>query len=217
MDADHTPDSEPTGEASHDTTLHIRRAGGGDAASVAWLVVRFSPLLLTQARYRLARGLRRHYEPEDLVADVWAVALPHLTASEKWREQPGRALMRFLSTTLVYRLNNLMRKHLKGDRAPGRNEAGETHADPMAQLPAETTGVITRCIRKEDHSEVLRRLEELDPVDREIVILRGIEQNANETVASLLDLKPNTVSHRYQRALDKLRRRIEGTVLDDLP
>lgn len=222
MDPDSTPDRETEHlpgdgpDVSHETTIHIRRAGAGDASSVGWLVARFSPLLLAQARYRLARGLRRHYEPEDLVADVWAVALPQLAASDRWREQPSRALVRFLSTTLIYRLNNLMRKHLKRDRLLGQDQAEDSGSDPVAQLPAETTGVITRCIQNEHHSEVLRQLDQLDPIDREIVVLRGIEQNANETVANLLDLKPNTVSHRYRRALEKLKQQMQGSVFGEL-
>lgn len=49
------------------TTPHVRRAIGGDHASMGWLVERFSPLLLLQAEYRLGRTLRGRFDPEDLV------------------------------------------------------------------------------------------------------------------------------------------------------
>ena len=60
------------------TSLHLRQAVGGCADSLAWLVRRLSPLLIVQAEYRLGPDLRRVYDPEDLVDEVWVVALPRL-------------------------------------------------------------------------------------------------------------------------------------------
>ena len=90
------------------------------------------------------------------------------------------------------------------------------HVDILARLPAETTGVITRCIQREHPGQVMACLQDLDPLDREIVILRGIEQNQKETVATLLGLPPITVSHRYRRALDKPKTHMEDSVLAEL-
>ena len=44
------------------TTFHVRRAREGDAPSLEWIVNRFAPVLLANARYRLGKGLSKIYE-----------------------------------------------------------------------------------------------------------------------------------------------------------
>lgn len=210
-DARSEPDS-----AGDETSLHIHRARRGDAQSLGWVVARFSPLLLAQASYRLSRGLRGYYEPDDLVADVWVVALPRLGAADGPAADGTNALLRFLATTLIYRVNNLMRKHVRSDRPMRQGDVAQSGTDILARLPAETAGVVTEVIAHERRGDVLTALSALDPLDREIVIMRGIEQTSNETVAELLDLKPNTVSHRYRRALEKLRSRLPDSVFAEI-
>ena len=73
-----TSDSDPVLIDGDLTTFHVRKAVGGDDDSLGWVVTRFSPVLMAQADYRLGAQLRALYDPEDLVADVWAVAIPKL-------------------------------------------------------------------------------------------------------------------------------------------
>jgi len=82
----------------NDTTLHVRRAKGGDRDSLAWLADRFSPLLLAQARYRLRGRLARWVQPEDVVQDVWAVALPALPGLEASDGRETPVVLKFLAT-----------------------------------------------------------------------------------------------------------------------
>ena len=50
-----------------------------------------------------------------------------------------------------------------------------------------------------------------------MIVLRGIEQIANDQVAQLLGVTASAITRRYQRALEKLRRRLPGSVFDKLP
>ena len=210
-----TQPSESPGAA---TSMHVHRAKNGDSESLAWVVGRFSPLLMAQAMYRLGKQLRSLYDPEDLVQEVWAVTLPKLEilGSAEGRETP--VLLRFLSTTLALRVRGLVRKHIQGKRVLREGDIPrdrEEEGNLFSRLSAETTGVITRAIRIEQRGEVLSSLETLDDLDREILILRGVEQNENETVATLLGVQPNTVSQRYRRALKKLRDRLPGSIFSE--
>ena len=92
------------------TTIHVQRAKHGDEASLDWVVRRFTPLLLAQARYRLGASLRTHYDPEDLVSEVWAIALPRLPDLTVRDGRATPVLVKFLATTLLFRVNSLMRK-----------------------------------------------------------------------------------------------------------
>lgn len=200
------------------TSHYVRRAMRGDRNSLAWLIEHLSPLLLAQASYRLGDRLRSFYDPEDLVAEVWVVALPRLATlnGEGPRETP--TLLRFLATTLIHRVNNLVRKHLRKDavlrEADLKAESGTVGF--FAALARDTQGVVTRTARDERTRTVLACLDELEPQDREIIILRAIEQHSNQVVASRLGLKPNTVSHRYRRAMKRLKTALPDSIFAEL-
>jgi RNA polymerase sigma factor (sigma-70 family) len=72
-------------------------------------------------------------------------------------------------------------------------------------------------VRRETQCLVHACIDELNQNDREIVILRGVEQLPNQTVATILDLTPQAVAMRYRRALERLRDRLPGSVFDELP
>ena len=194
--------ADKSGNCDDDTALHLNQAARGQAKSLAWIVDRFSPYLLAQAAYRIEASLRRHFEPEDLVQDVWAAVLPKLSTIEGVDAGGGRLFMKYLSTTLVRRLRDLMEKHILGKPTP---IAAGSSIDPLAELPADVSGVVTRATRDELRHEVGARIEALDARDREVVILRGIEQLPVQDIALILDEKPNTISVTYRRALTKLR------------
>lgn len=201
-----------------ETSRLVRAARGGDQDSLGRLVSRLTPLLMAQAEYRLGRQLRRHLDPEDLVADVWAVSLPRLAtlAAPDGREVP--VLLRFLGTTLVYRVNNLARKLLRADAALAETDLAESDRSEafLPGVPDEVSGVVTRAIAAERRSQVAVALDELDPIDRQVVVLRGVEQCPSEVAGALMGMSANTVSHRYRRALEKLRARLPASVFEDL-
>ena len=207
------------GDSSSDaaTTIHVKRAKNGDAASLEWVVRRFTPLLLEQARYRLGTSLRAFCDPEDLVSEVWAIALPRLADLTVRDGRATPVLVKFLATTLLYRANGLMRKQARRSArqhpaAPEREGA----ADPVAGLRDERSGIVTNAMRREMEGAVAKALGSLETGDREIILLRAVEQVSTKTVAVLLGIEPNAASMRYQRALAKLRASVPGSVFDDL-
>jgi len=123
-------------------------------------------------------------------------------------------VVKFLATTVLYRIQNLLQKHLQakdGTVVPKEEAAAVSH------LPDEQSRQLTRLLRAEREDALYRALERLPEEDRRIVILRGIEQCPVQEVATLLGQKPNTVTVRYRRALEGLRARLPGSVLEELP
>lgn len=188
------------------TTLHVHRAVKGDLDSLAWLISRLSPLLLAQAEYRLGATLRTRVEPEDLVQEAWAVALPKLTELGGRGGRLTPKLLKFLSTAMTFKINNLLRANIAAS-------VGSVVEAP--KLPAEQSGVVTRAIRMEARETIRSCLEELDKTDRETVLLRGIEQHPAKTVAVMLGITPAAVDKRYSRALQRLRQRLPKSVFDE--
>jgi RNA polymerase sigma-70 factor (ECF subfamily) len=206
-------------ESSNDlTTLHVHRARDGEQESLAWLIARFSPLLYAQASYRLRGSLRQIYDPEDLVADVWATVLPRFGDLRERSNRLTPVMLKFLSTTLLNKANRLIEKHLTRPRQIGSSESPTTSgSDLLERLPADITHASTLAQRDEAFTALQAALNELDEQDREVLVLRGIEQISNDEAAQLLGVTPGAATRRYQRALDKIRVLLPGSVLDELP
>ena len=125
----------PGEDGSHLTSIHIQQAVQGDLESLGWVVRRFTPVLLAQAAYRIDTGLRHLYDPEDLVHDVWTTALPKLSDLPVQEKGFTRLLVKFLSTILLYRFNNLVRKQITGK--PRREP--DSRPDSSGGRPSRTT------------------------------------------------------------------------------
>jgi len=195
------------------TSANVRRAFAGDGPSLGWLVEHLSPLLVAQARWRLGPALRRHYDPDDLVGDAWLAALPNLATLPARDGRCTPVLLRFLSTAIFNRVNNLVKKHLRRTADP---EAQGSGCQPSPIPPDAVTGVVTAAIRAERRALVLDAIEGLDAKDREILLMRGVEQRANSTVAEFLGLTPSAAAMRYQRALERLRAQLGSSIFDEL-
>jgi RNA polymerase sigma-70 factor (ECF subfamily) len=197
------------------TSLCIAGAAAGDRASQARLVERFTPVLLAQARYRMQHV--RGAEPEDVVQETWAAALPRLRDLEPRGERWTPVLLRFLSVVLLRAVNDLMRRAVRrrgGD--VGRGGELPTHADPLGIAPAELTGIVTRLARADRRCAVQCAVRALPDDEREVLVLRGIEQLPNRDVARLLGVDDSAVTRRYQRALQRLKAALPDSVLAEL-
>jgi RNA polymerase sigma factor (sigma-70 family) len=211
-------DAEDAGpEPQNTTSLHVRQALKGDIESLSWIVIRFSPLLLAQARYRLPPAVKGICEPEDLVADVWAVALGRLGGLSPRQGRFTPVILKFLSTILLHRANRMVRDHLRHAMPASRRETSdEPVSDRLDALPSPVRDVVSSAIRRELKSLVMDRIGALDPNDREVVILRAVEQRPGDEVARLLGTTVNAVHVRYHRAIERLRGALPGSVFDEL-
>ena len=69
---------------------------------------------------------------------------------------------------------------------------------------------------RERHDRLWQALAALPPRDRQLIVLRGLEGHAIREIATLLGLRPNTVTVAYHRACAKLKGQLGPGVLDDL-
>ncbi|MCB9876045.1 MAG: sigma-70 family RNA polymerase sigma factor [Planctomycetes bacterium] len=194
------------------TTLHVRQAVAGDVESLSWIVGRFTPLLVAQARYRLRGDLGQLYEPDDIVHEVWLRVLPRLgELTPEQRFTP--TLVSYLSRAVLHQVNNVMRRMLRrrrhGGLAPG------AAADAARDAPDARSGLISGLLRNERRAAVLAAIEALPELDREVLILRAIEQHPNPVAAAMLGVEPGTLAVRYHRALQRLREQLPNSVFDE--
>ena len=79
------------------------------------------------------------------------------------------------------------------------------------QLVGDFTPPFVSIAREETLRRLQKVLEELEPIDREIIALRHGEQLSRIEVATVLNIPIATAAKRYVRALSRLRQRMEGT------
>lgn len=196
------------------TTIQVRRAIAGDPESLSWIVRRFTPLLRAQARYRLGAELGVVCDPDDVVGDVWVRVLPRLgELTPEQRYTP--ALVSFLSRAILHQINNLFRKALRR-RQLGGGPGGATGESLREEIATERSEVGSRLMQRERSDAVHEALERLSESDREVLVLRGIEQLPNQVAAAMIGIEPDTLATRYHRALKRLRRELPGSVFEEL-
>ncbi len=192
----------------------VFRAQGGDAESLTWLVVRLSPLLRAQARRRLRAGLEHACDPDDLVDEAWAVALTRL---EDLQGDPcglGRVLFKFLSSTLLHKARRMRQQWPRQPTRTGAPSAPGAQLAPLEGLPGKSEPASAILQGFEAEEALHDAIESLREADREVVVLRGLEQRSNREVAALLGVTTAGATRRYQRALQRLRQRLPGSAFD---
>ena len=84
----------------------------------------------------------------------------------------------------------------------------------LAGLPLQQSGAVTRAVRRETQDAVRDAIDRLEDLDREVVVMRGIERHPVGQIAAVLGLTENVVSQRYRRALDKLKGLLPRDIAD---
>ena len=75
---------------------------------------------------------------------------------------------------------------------------------------------VTKASRDEVGAALDECLASLPEKDRAVVLLRAVEGLSNQEAAEEIGEPATTVSHRYRRALEKLRRIVPNSFLDEL-
>jgi RNA polymerase sigma-70 factor (ECF subfamily) len=75
----------------------------------------------------------------------------------------------------------------------------------IAQLADSLTTPSQCAVRKETIAGLRQALEQLDEIDREVLVLRHLEELSNNEVAQILGIDKYAASKRYLRALARLR------------
>jgi RNA polymerase sigma factor (sigma-70 family) len=200
------------------TTMHVRGAVAGRPESLEWVVLHFSPFLLAQANYRLGPHLAAQgTSAEDIVSEAWLATLPRLEDLRARNERLTPVLIKFLSTTIRQLASEALRRALKQRSIiPARSAEHSTVGEALDLIATRVRGGLSGLEDSETAALIVQCLGELEPELRDVVILRGVEGLGNREAAAELEELPNTVSHRYHRAIEKLRRSLPPSLFEEL-
>jgi RNA polymerase sigma-70 factor (ECF subfamily) len=188
----------------------LRRARAGDASALALLFTRYRERLRRMIHLRLDRRLTGRVDASDILQDVY-LEVGHRMASGG--ADPDLPFFLWLRLVTGQKLTDLHRRHL-GTRMRDAGMEISLHRGAMpaassASLAAQLLGTMTSAtqaaVRAEHRLIVQEALNGLDPIDREILVLRHFEHLSNDEAALALGLKRSAASQRYVRALKRLK------------
>src|SRR5439155_7028625 len=88
---------------------------------------------------------------------------------------------------------------------PQGRVAAASSESMAGQLVGHMTSPSQAAIRRELHARLRAALDEMDPLDREVLALRHFEELGNNEVAQVLGITKDAASKRHVRALMRLR------------
>ena len=187
----------------------VDRARGGDREARQQLLVRHRKRLRQMVALRMDRRLTARVDPSDVVQEALADAAQELSDYLRTRPPPFYPWLRQLAWE---RLIELHRRHLHAQRRSVRREDPEFLALPdesavqLAQrLLAPGSSPSERLLREELRDRVQAALAQLSPRDREVLVLRHLEQLSTNETAAALGITQGAVKTRHLRALERLR------------
>jgi RNA polymerase sigma-70 factor, ECF subfamily len=188
----------------------LGRARAGDEKALADLFDRYRERLKWMVRLRLDRRLARRVDASDIVQESYLEAHKRLP---EYAANPVLPFFLWLRLVTGQKLVDVHRHHLGTKmRDPGQEVSLYRGALPQAssvslaaQLLGKMTSATQAAIRAEHKLLVQDALNSMDPLDREVLVLRHFEQMTNDETALVLDIKKSTASQRYIRALRRLK------------
>jgi RNA polymerase sigma-70 factor (ECF subfamily) len=193
---------------NHESQL-IHRAAAGDRQAWDELFETHRPRLRRMVALRLNRQLQGRLDPSDVIQEAFLDATAGLAGYAERAEMPFYLWLRWLTGM---RLTTLHRKHLGCQVRDAAREVsvdraipGATSAVLAAQLLGHQTSASELAMRRERKVRIQEVLDAMDPLDREVLVLRHFEELSNAETALALNIQEAAASKRYIRALRRLK------------
>jgi RNA polymerase sigma-70 factor, ECF subfamily len=187
-----------------------RRLRGGDTQALAELFSRERERLWRVIHFRLAEPLRGRLGPEDVLQEAFVAASQRL---KHYGNSPATSPFIWLRMIVNQTLIDLHRQHLGAQRRDAAREVAidslpygqATSASVAIQLIGQFTSPSGAAARADMLTLVQVAIEQMDPLDREVLALRHFEELTNSEVAEALGIEQKAASIRYIRALRRLK------------
>jgi RNA polymerase sigma-70 factor (ECF subfamily) len=160
-------------------------------------------------RLRLDPRLAARVDPSDVVQEALAEASRRL---DDYLDHPPLPFYPWLRQIALDRMLDLRRRHLRaGKRSVSREEPGvlslpdESAAELASKLIDLGSSPSRHLLREELRERVRAALERLPEADREVLVLRHLEQLPVREIAAVLGVGEGAVRMRQLRALARLR------------
>jgi len=190
-----------------DVLLHDAKRGDSDA--VAKLFNRYRARLRRMIEIRIDERLAGRIDPSDVLQEAFIDV--HNRIDELRTDDIPVFL--WLRLKVGNRLIDLHRFHLGAEKRSARREISlfrgamplASSASLASKLLGRATSASNAAMRAEARVRVQEALNNMDEIDREVLVLRHFEDLTNAETATILDISQNAASNRHVRALKRLR------------
>lgn len=198
---------------------HADVARSGDSEAVGRLLEDFRSRIARMVAVRMDPRLRGRLDASDVIQDTFLEVHSRLEDYRRRADMPFFLWVRFLAGQKLVQMH---RRHLGADQRDARREL----PDALRSMPGATTATLAGALmssgvtpsevamRMEDEERLVRVLDELRELDREVLALRHFEGLSNVEVAHLLGIEASAASRRYVRALARLQEKLRLAQVD---
>ncbi len=188
----------------------LARLGQGDEEALAELFSQHRDRLLRMVEFRLDARLRGRVAADDVLQEAYLDAAKR---KQYFVDDNSKSFFIWLRMVVTQTLIDVHRRHLGAQmRDAGREAArrgGRYSQTTSVSLAANLLGTVTSptlAVRRAELAERLQAtLDEMEPIDREVLALRHFEELTNREVAEELGIQQKAASIRYIRALRRLK------------
>jgi RNA polymerase sigma-70 factor (ECF subfamily) len=201
--------------ANAETEELIARATEGDEEAQQRLLLRHKDRLRRMVAVRMDRRLVARLDPSDVVQEALADAFLKLPIYLRERPLPFYPWLRHIAWKRLLKLHQRHVHALKRSVAREEHRAfvlpHESAFDLAKRIADPGTSPSTEAARAELSARVRTALAQLSECDREVLILRYLEQLSTRETAAALGITDGAVKTRHLRALQRLRRALRDT------
>jgi len=188
----------------------LRRAASGDQAALDDVLSPYRHRLKQMVRLRISQQIQGRVDESDVIQETYLQASQGL---REYVEDPRMPFYLWLRHIAFQKLVDAHRRHIGAQvRDAGRDiclysgaPASATTTALAAQLLGRFSSPSQHAVKAEMRIQVQQALESLDPIDREVLVLRHFEQLSTAETAQILEISKSGATSRYLRALKRLK------------
>jgi RNA polymerase sigma-70 factor, ECF subfamily len=177
----------------------LEHAQTGAPAALDRLVQRFSPRLLALIRLRLGPSLRARLESRDILQETWLKALSRL---DGFRGDSTGSFTAWLARIAANEIRDQVDYNGRQRRDGGREE--RLSAEELDGLAARVRSETSRLALDEWRMRLEHALESLPRDQREVIVLRKLEEQSFQEVAEHMGRSPDACRMLLARAMAAL-------------
>ena len=203
-------------EQNHGEATLLKQLAAGEESALGGLFALHRPRLWRMVNFRLDPRLTGRIDADDILQDAYVDAAQRISTYQHHHDQSFYVWLRLV---VLQTMVNLHRHHLGTQKRDIRREVSKRITYPEAtsvSLIRHVVGTVASPSQIALKAESLRQLEEalqqMKPIDQEVLALRHFEELTNAEVSELLGIEQKAASIRYVRAIARLR-----TLLSSFP
>ena len=186
----------------------IERAKQGDQEAFSWLFRKHQSRMAVFIRYQMSEALRRRYEIDDVLQELFLRAFRDLP---RFEYQGAGSFLRWLFQIARHTLQDLARHEDRQKRQAEQKALSQSAASQFGIEPAHSQTPSRILFQRELLAQFLKSLDTLSEADREIIMLAKVEGLTIGEISQRLGKGNVQISLNLHRALQRLHKANEAS------